>query len=282
MAPSDALSPPLRLQADEHPLVELRDDASVEERCLQAIHLKAYDEAVRLATDRDVLDLGCNTGYGTVRISAVAKRVVGADVSTRALDVARARPDGRRVAWQVVGDGPLPFEADSFDLVTSFQVIEHLDDPVPWLREIARVLRADGIAILTTPNAAIRLDPGMTPWNRFHVREYRAAELGALLGQVFASVHVRGLFGTPTLTDTELRRVGRARRKARIARYARPVLEFGPVRTVVDGLRRRRQRRRAGATVVADQERFTTDDLFYADHDLERALDLIATGTLAG
>ncbi len=282
MAPSDALSPPLRLQADEHPLVELRADASVEERYLQLIHLKAYEEAARVATDRDVLDLGCNTGYGTVRIAAVAGRVVGADVSSRAIDAARARPDGGHVAWVVIDGEHLPFEADSFDLVTSFQVIEHLDDPVPWLREIARVLRVGGIAILTTPNAAIRLDAGMTPWNRFHVHEYRAAELGGLLGRVFPSVQVRGLFGTPTLTETELRRVRRARRRARIAGYARPALEFAPLRTVVDQLRRLRRRRGRRGVAARDQERFTTDDLFYADHDLARALDLIATCTNAG
>jgi SAM-dependent methyltransferase len=284
MASSDALSPPLRHQADDHPLVELREDASVEERGLQLIHLKAYEEAARVATDRDVLDLGCNTGYGTVRIASVARRVVGADVSARAIDVARARPEGGPVTWVVVDGGPLPFEDDSFDLVTSFQVIEHLEDPVPWLREIARVLRAGGSAILTTPNAAIRLDAGMTPWNRFHVREFRAAELDRLLGQVFASVRVRGLFGTPTLTETELRRVRRARRLARIGGYARPALEFAPLRTVVDGLRRRRRRRRRrdDAMQTRDRERFTTDDLFYADHDLERALDLIAICTTAG
>ena len=282
MAPSDTLSPPLRRQADEHPLVELREDASVEERYLQLIHLKAYEEAARIAIDRDVLDLGCNTGYGTVLISPVARHVVGADVSPRAIDVARARQDGDRVDWMVVDAGRLPFEDDSFDLVTGFQVIEHLEDPVPWLREIARVLRAGGIAILTTPNAAIRLDPGMTPWNRFHVREYRAVELGGLLGGVFASVRIRGLFGTPTLTETELRRVRRARRLARIAGYARPALEVGAVRTVVDGLRRRRRRHRGDTMATRDGERFTTNDLFYADHDLERALDLFASCTVAG
>ena len=284
MAPTDALSPPLRLQADEHPLVELRADASIEERCLQAIHLKAYEEAALVATGRDVLDLGCNTGYGTVRISSVARRVVGADVSARAIDAARSRPDGDRVDWTVIDDDRLPFAADSFDLVTSFQVIEHVDDPLPWLREICRVLRPGGTAILTTPNAAIRLDAGMTPWNRFHVREYSAAELDRLLGQAFASVQVRGLFGTPTLTETELRRVRRARRRARIAGYARPALELAPVRTVIDGLRRRRDRRRgaAPATGSTDGEQFTTDDLFYADHDLDQALDLIAICTTAG
>ena len=276
MAPSRAPSQPLRLQADEHPLIELRDDASLEEICLQSIHLKAYEEATLAAAGRSVLDLGCNTGYGTVRISAVARHVVGADVSERAIEAAKARPDGDRVDWVVVDGVHLPFASGSFDVVTSFQVIEHLDDPLPYLREIARVLRDDGTAILTTPNAAIRLDDGKPPWNRFHVREYRAGELDRLLCQVFASVRVRGLFGTPTLTDTELTRVRHARRRARIARIGRPLLQLGPVRTILEQVRDRRRRRRRGRGMVGGVAPFTTDDLFYADHDLARALDLMA------
>jgi len=91
---------------------------------------------------------------------------------------------------------------------------------VPYLQEIRRVLRPGGVAILTTPNAAIRLDPGMTPWNRFHVREYRAAELEVSLGEVFDGVEVLGMFGVPTLDDLEIERVDANRRGVRARQAA--------------------------------------------------------------
>ena len=205
----------IRLQAEEHPLIEDTPPASPAEHCLRLVHLRAYDEAVAHASGRDVLDVGCNTGYGTVRFVPVARRVVGVDVSTGAIEAARTRAPSGQPEFILTSGFALPFADDSFDLVSSFQVLEHVPDPLAYLREIARVTRPGGEVILATPNAAIRLDPGMTPWNRFHVHEYRAAELHDLLAQVFPEVRVRGMFGTPTLYETEIRRVDAARQRIR-------------------------------------------------------------------
>jgi ubiquinone/menaquinone biosynthesis C-methylase UbiE len=205
----------IRLQAEEHPLIEDTPPATPAEHGLRLVHLRAYDEAVAHASGRDVLDVGCNTGYGTIRFLSVARRVVGVDVSPAAIDAARARSVDGRPEF-ILTDGPqLPFADASFDLVSSFQVLEHVPDAVAYLREIARVTRPGGEVILATPNATIRLDPGMTPWNRFHVREYTPSELHDLLAKVFPRVRVRGLFGPPTLYETEIRRVDAARQRIR-------------------------------------------------------------------
>ena len=71
----------------------------------------------------------------------------------------------------------LPFKDCSFDLVTAFQIIEHIPETVTFTEELKRVLRRDGVVLITTPNATIRLDPAMKPWNPFHVREYSHEEL---------------------------------------------------------------------------------------------------------
>jgi 2-polyprenyl-3-methyl-5-hydroxy-6-metoxy-1,4-benzoquinol methylase len=213
--PSDDESESIRLQAEEHPLIEDVPPATPAEHTLRLMHLRAYDEAVRHAAGRDVLDVGCNTGYGTIRFVPVARRVVGVDVSPRAIDAARQRAVDGPPEF-VLGSGfELPFGDAEFDLVTSFQVLEHVPDPRAFLANLAKVTRPGGQIILATPNAAIRLYPGMAPWNRFHVREYMADELRSLLLDVFPAVTVLGMFGAPELYDTEIRRVDAARQRIR-------------------------------------------------------------------
>jgi SAM-dependent methyltransferase len=287
------------------------------------MHLRAYDEAVAHATGCDVLDVGCNTGYGTLRFAPIAGRVVGVDVSPRAIDAARQRAPEGRPEFVLTSGLDLPFTDDSFDLVTSFQVLEHVADPAAFLGELVRVARPGGTVILATPNAATRLDPGMTPWNRFHVHEYLAGELRELLLGVFAEVTVLGMFGAPELYETEIRRVDAARqrirrkteaatrqaairderaRRAARASTARPARSW-PVRiarAVLPGFVRAWLRSvilpaadrpaTAGTVPAADSSqetaaaaedlesflRFTVDDLFYAETDLDRAMDLLA------
>lgn len=306
----------IRIQAEDHPLIDGGPSTSINQHLGRLMHLKAYEVATGLAAGLDVLDVGCNTGYGTILLADVGRRVVGVDVSARAIQAAReAAPDGRPEFLAIDGLS-LPFADASFDLVTSFQVIEHVREPTPYLREIARVLRPGGTVVLTTPNAATRLDPGMPPWNPFHVREYLAGELETELRIVFPTVRVQGMFGTPTLYEGELARVGTTRR--RIRAQAAATLKASALRTtpprslpirvarmiLPPAVRGRLRRARARLSVVAsppgapaalargtagplgaasasvDLEtflRFTPAHLFYADADLERAMDFLAT-----
>ena len=272
----------IRLQAEEHPLIEDARPVSAREHVLRLMHLRAYEEAKAYAAGRDVLDVGCNTGYGTMALAAVARRTVGVDVSPRAIEQARLRPGADGVEFVVVDGSVLPFADRTFDVVTSFQVLEHVVDALPYIGEIIRVSRPGATAIFTTPNAAIRLDPGMTPWNRFHVREYRAAELQDLLAPLFHDVRVLGMFGHPELYDAEIARTARSR-----ARRRRDMVEMSPDprggRRRGDLLRRiaralpRRRRGSAGRPVGA-----SIADLHYQATDVDRSMDLMAICTVAG
>ena len=93
-----------------------------------------------------VLDAGCGTGRNMRELAALGE-VVGAEPSAQA--VAFAREDGLDVVETALEE--LPFSEASFDLVTAFDVLEHLDDDVAGLRELARVTRAGGRLVATVP-----------------------------------------------------------------------------------------------------------------------------------
>jgi SAM-dependent methyltransferase len=288
----------LQFQAEHHPLEGLGRFESSEEYCLYLMHLRAYEEIAALAGGKTVLDLGCNNGWGTRVMSGTAARVVGVDVSDVSLDAARRDNAAPNIEYLKVDGKRLPFADGEFDVLASCQVIEHVDDYAPYLGEIVRVLKADGVAVFTTPNARIRLDPGMKPWFPFHVREFSGAELERLLRDWFGRVEVRGLFATPELYDIEFKRVQRSRELAR--RRAKAVLPpYWELRTraieaakavlpdrFVKGVQRiaRKAAGRAGDEKAAPRpqvdpglvSRHSTGDFSYGAANVDASLDLIA------
>jgi SAM-dependent methyltransferase len=121
--------------------------------------------------------------------------VVGADRSWDAIREA-GRIGARNVVLSCSDLESLPFRDASFDVVCSFQVLEHFREPVAMLREAARVLRPSGVLFLTTPN-------GLTSFseNPYHVKEYRPGELRDLVEPFFASVELLGVFGNDRVRE---------------------------------------------------------------------------------
>lgn len=270
----------VRLQAEYHPLESAAAGASAESLALHLVHLKAYELAESLAEGRDVLDLGCNDGYGTLRVARRARSTVGVDVSPDAIAVARGRAAAAQARFELVDGSALPFPDESFDLVITFQVLEHVADAGAFLREARRVLRRGGTLLLTTPNARLRLDPGMRPWNPFHVRERDAVELESELRTWFDEVSVRGLEASEPLRGIELRRVTSAREAARREAARGPAGRL--LRRVVRALRERLPRLVASALrpvspAAVPPPSLSLDDLRWTDRDLDVALDLLAT-----
>ena len=286
----------LLFQSEKHPLVP-ETYSSIETYCLSLIHRRAYERAAEECCGKRVLDVGCNNGYGSRIIADVAESAVGADVSPNSIECARAKSHGRNLRFLVIDGKTLPFESQEFDVVTCFQVIEHVDEPGPFLEELRRVLRPTGLAVFSTPNSLIRLEPGMKPWNPFHVCEYSADELRSLLEFHFATVDVFGLFGTSELSAIELTRVEKRKQRAarrrnsgvvhrlgrKSLRFARQAIRrnFGQLLGVLRGSGFP-QGEGKQALASGEIERFSTGDLFYRTDNLSRALDLMAVCSLDG
>lgn len=153
------------------------------------VHQARYRVAQRFVGSRRVLDIACGTGYGLGILADAGAEVVGVDVAMPALREAR-----RHVSKPVLmADGArLPFACGTFDAVVSLETIEHLEDRVGFVRELARVLRDDGLLLLSTPNALHTRPVNGKPRNPFHLFEYTPGELRAELGPHFAVTELLG------------------------------------------------------------------------------------------
>ncbi|MBL4775963.1 MAG: methyltransferase domain-containing protein [Mariprofundus sp.] len=196
---------------------EINIDAfeSKEEFVLHLIHTFAYTQSSKLVKDKVVLDIGCNVGYGSDILSRSARKVIGVDVSEKVILSAKNRFTCENIEFQHIDGKTLPFGNDRFDVIISCQVIEHIVDYDQFIGEILRVLKPDGVVVFTTPNACIRLDPGMEPWYEFHVKEFMSSELDVLLRDYFSHVSVCGLFAEEPIFSIELQRVTYLRENAR-------------------------------------------------------------------
>lgn len=118
-------------------------------RLIQKRRIQTIVSWLDVADTDTVLDMGCGEGFLFTR--TMAKRCsVGVDLSTRALDVARAR--NKQAVWVNADVCNLPFADSSFDKICCSEVIEHVLYPDQVLKELRRVVKVNGRIIITIPD----------------------------------------------------------------------------------------------------------------------------------
>ncbi|GMV82754.1 MAG: hypothetical protein AMXMBFR7_39380 [Planctomycetota bacterium] len=146
-------------------------------------HLARYEFASRWAPGAQVLDCACGTGYGASRlVKAGAARVLGLDREPSVLAYAR-RYHGSKQTYYLCGDAiHLPFASGAFDLIVSFETIEHVPDDEAMLSRFAGALKPEGRAVISTPNEwPLEVSP-------HHVRTYSMKILLDRLNKYFGHV----------------------------------------------------------------------------------------------
>ncbi len=172
-------------------------------------HTARYVFALPFVENKRVLDIACGTGYGLGFLKNTAKSVTGIDVDIVAAKQARSECDEK--ASVLLGDGTnLPFDDGSFDVVTSFETLEHLHARTVFLTELKRVLKPNGLLILSTPNANYTKPINGKPTNPFHIFEYKPEELKAELDaqfsvQTFLGQSLDKKFTIPPFEDAQMR-----------------------------------------------------------------------------
>lgn len=241
---------------------------SPDELGIAALHLYAYETAAeRVRPGTRVLDVGFGEGYGSSILTDAGADYLGIEVDPEIVEHARERYGPM---FETYDGTSIEMPDESFDLVLAFQMIAYLEDPEPWFREVRRVLAAGALALITTPNRMYRLYEGQRPWNRYHAREYSAAELEAGLRKVFSDVTVYGVVASEPIDSVVRARADRARKLARLdplgLRYRLPESLNTPIRRLL----------RRAAPPDVNRSEFTTDRVRHDEALAAEGLDLLA------
>jgi ubiquinone/menaquinone biosynthesis C-methylase UbiE len=148
-------------------------------------HWHRYCVVLPAVVGKRVLDSACGEGYGSRLLASVAGCVTGIDIDSAAVQHASSRYGEQTNLRFVQGScASLPLAGNSVDVVISFETIEHIEAQDAMLAEFRRVLAADGILIISSPNKTTY--SGETGCiNEYHVRELTRDELKSMLAARF-------------------------------------------------------------------------------------------------
>lgn len=153
-----------------------------------AIHLNRYFLAKFCCNGKVVLDVACGEGYGSYLLSKWgAKEVIGIDVSVKAISKANRMFKLDNINFEISNAEKMTNLPNSFfDLIVSFETIEHLQNPKKFLNEILRVAKRNAIIIITCPNDYFYY-PNGTSNNKYHLKKYNFKEFKDFTKQVLGN-----------------------------------------------------------------------------------------------
>ena len=170
-------------------------------------HLHRYLFALQLCTGRDVLDLASGEGYGSALLAQVARSVVGVDIDAQSVRFANENYARHNLSFASGSATQIPLTNAAVDVVISFETIEHFAEHDAFLREIKRVLKPDGVLLMSSPDRDVYSKGEPTP-NPFHIKELDKAEFHSLIKTYFAHAEFgcqKAAAGSLILPETDSR-----------------------------------------------------------------------------
>lgn len=134
------------LSANDHPIALLRaENAARIPWILKTIKAHCKEQV-------SVLDIGCGAGFLTNQLAKEGFQVTGIDLSLPSLDIAKKSDETKRVSYLKASADALPFDAETFDVVSALDLLEHVENPQRVIEEAARVLKPGGLFFFHTFN----------------------------------------------------------------------------------------------------------------------------------
>lgn len=149
-------------------------------RNIYGAHIGRYQAGRSVIKDKIVLDIACGSGYGTKLMAPHAKEVYGVDIDKQTITYAKKHFSAKNITYLVGNGTEIPLDDDSVDVVVSYETIEHIEDYEGFMKEVKRVLKKNGLFLLSTPNDAEYMEG-----NHFHIHEFVYDELKSLVGKYF-------------------------------------------------------------------------------------------------
>ncbi|MFI4957146.1 MAG: methyltransferase domain-containing protein, partial [Gammaproteobacteria bacterium] len=154
-------------------------------------HIHRYVLAKEFVHGKRVLDIASGEGYGSHFLAEVAQSVIGVDIARDVVSHANQRYKKPGLEFRVGQCASIPLQDASVDVVVSFETIEHHHHHDAMMTEIKRVLRPNGLLIISSPDKHEFSDvPGTT--NPFHVKELYREEFERLLHSYFKNINLLG------------------------------------------------------------------------------------------
>lgn len=154
-------------------------------------HWHRYLWAGEFTKNKKVLDIACGSGYGSHHLSQYAKQVVGCDISEESVAYANEKYKSQNLTFSAQSITSLNFNDAEFDVIVSFETIEHIDDigQHQALKEIKRIIKSDGLFIVSTPFIESRQ---YVKDNLYHKKEFYFDEYINFLKKYFKHVAILG------------------------------------------------------------------------------------------
>lgn len=148
-------------------------------------HIHRYRFASQLVQGMDVLDIASGEGYGSAFLASFARHVTGVDIAQDAITHASLKYRAENLKYIQGSCADIPLGDHTVDIVVSFETIEHHAEHEAMMAEIKRVLRPDGILVISTPDRFEYSDRNSFH-NPFHVKELYLDGFRDLISTYFA------------------------------------------------------------------------------------------------
>jgi len=171
-------------------------------------HFNRYVFAGNYVDRKTALDIGCGSGYGAYYLSTRnSSSVKGIDLKNKAIKVATSNYSADNLIFEKQTIEEILKKKLYFDVVICFEIIEHLENPIDFIRDCIQILSKKGILLISTPNAEKNLK--LKTKNPFHKHEFFQNEFTKLLKSFFNTVeffcqHEPDTINEKTYQDTKM------------------------------------------------------------------------------
>lgn len=159
----------------------IKDQTSIE-------HLHRYAVALDLVKDKIVLDIASGEGYGTHLLSFRAKIIKGVDIDVSSIKKAKLKYKRNNLEFKAGSTSSIPYNDCYFDIVVSFETIEHHNEHEKMMEEIKRVLKPNGILIISSPDR-LNYSEKRNFINKFHVKELYKEQFKSLINNHYQNAN---------------------------------------------------------------------------------------------